>query len=163
VPDISWCGRWGGCCCTISDLDELRAGAVDAFTARLRSEPLREFYARPRDGGRTPQKDPAKAYFATAIARLHAAHVLLFHIGCSTSARSSGPDRPRRRERLGRAPRPGRGAVPDRYLRLHLDANLDRPQTVRHARDALRGEHRVLEESAAHRLMPKPRWRTRSR
>ena len=29
-------------------------------------------------------------------------------------------------------------AVIERYLRLHLDANLDRPQTVRHARDALR-------------------------
>lgn len=63
---------------TIDDLDELRA-AVEAFTVRLRSEPLREFYARPRDGH--PPQDPAKAYFATAIARLHAAHVLLFHIG----------------------------------------------------------------------------------
>ena len=29
-------------------------------------------------------------------------------------------------------------AAIERYLRLHLDANLDRPQTVRHARDALR-------------------------
>jgi len=29
-------------------------------------------------------------------------------------------------------------AVLERYLRLHLQANLDRPQTVRHARDALR-------------------------
>ena len=35
---------------SIDDLDELRA-AVEAFTARLRSEPLREFYARPRDAG----------------------------------------------------------------------------------------------------------------
>ena len=26
----------------------------------------------------------------------------------------------------------------ERYLRLHLQANLDRPQTVRHSRDALR-------------------------
>ena len=29
-------------------------------------------------------------------------------------------------------------AVVERYLRLRLEANLDRPQTVRHARDALR-------------------------
>lgn len=28
-------------------------------------------------------------------------------------------------------------AVIERYLRLHMDANLDRPQTVRHFRDAL--------------------------
>lgn len=64
---------------TVDDLDELRA-AVEAFTGRLRSEPLREFYARPRDR-HSLQQDRAKAYFATAIARLHAAHVLLFHIG----------------------------------------------------------------------------------
>ena len=38
--------------------------------------------------------------------------------------------RPRRRPEIR--------AVVERYLRLHLDANLDRPQTVRHARDALR-------------------------
>jgi len=38
--------------------------------------------------------------------------------------------------------------VLERYLRLHLDANLDRPQTVRHARDAL---HRLVRwMSAAH-------------
>jgi hypothetical protein len=29
-------------------------------------------------------------------------------------------------------------SVVERYLRLELEANLDRPQTVRHARDALR-------------------------
>ena len=62
----------------MDDLAELRA-ALEAFTARLRLEPLRVFYARPR-GGR-PGQDPSKAYFATAIARLHAAHVLLFDIG----------------------------------------------------------------------------------
>ncbi len=63
---------------TIADLNELR-GAVDAFTARLRLDPLREFYGRPR-AGRLPT-DPAGAYFATAIARMHAAHVLFFHTG----------------------------------------------------------------------------------
>jgi integrase len=129
---------------TIDDLDELRA-AVEAFTARLRSEPLREFYARRRDGH--PPQDPAKAYFATAIARLHAAHVLLFHIGQVDRAPAGRVDAGSWVQRL--APPgtpPSIRAVVERYLQLHLDANLDRPQTVRHARDALR---RLVEWLAA--------------
>jgi hypothetical protein len=43
---------------TMDDLDELRA-AVEAFTARLRSAPLRALSARPRAG--RPPPDPAKA------------------------------------------------------------------------------------------------------
>jgi hypothetical protein len=50
--------------------------AIDAFTARLRLEPLREFYARAPDA--RPPQQVAKGYFATAIAKLHAVHVLLF-------------------------------------------------------------------------------------
>ncbi|MDP8928267.1 MAG: hypothetical protein M3O70_06745 [Actinomycetota bacterium] len=122
---------------TIDDLDELRA-AVEAFTTRLRSEPLREFYARPRDGGPS-QLDPAKAYFATAVARLHAAHVLLFHIGQVDRAPTGRVDAGSWVEHLAPVGAPPRiRAVIERYLRLHLDANLDRPQTVRHFRDALR-------------------------
>jgi integrase len=122
---------------TMSDLDELRT-AVEAFTARLRSEPLREFYARPRDD-RPPPKDPAKAYFATAIARLHAAHVLLFHISQVDRPPAGRADAGSWVERLAPAGTPPRiQAVIERYLRLHLSANLDKPQTVRHARDALR-------------------------
>jgi integrase len=129
---------------TMADLDELRA-AVEAFTARLRSEPLREFYARPR-AGRPPQ-DPAKAYFATAIARLHAAQVLLFHIGQVDRAPTGRVDAGSWIEHLAPAGAPPRiRAVIERYLRLHLDANLDRPQTVRHFRDALR---RLVEWLAA--------------
>lgn len=122
---------------TIDDLDELRT-AVDAFTTRLRSEPLREFYARPRDG-RSRQPDPAKAYFATAIARLHAAHVLLFHIGQIDREPTGRIDAGSWVEHLAPTGTPPKiRAVIERYLRLHLDANLDRPQTVRHFRDALR-------------------------
>lgn len=121
---------------TINDLDELRA-AVEAFTSRLRLEPLREFYARPREG--RPQQDPAKAYFATAIARLHAAHVLLFHIGQVDRPPSGRVDAGTWVERLAPPGAPPQiRAVIERYLSLHLDANLDRPQTVRHFRDALR-------------------------
>ena len=130
---------------TMDDLDELRA-AVEAFTGRLRSEPLREFYARPRDG-RPPQQDRAKAYFATAIARLHSAHVLLFHIGQVDRPPTGRVDAGSWVQRLAPAGTPPRiQTVIERYLRLHLDANLDRPQTVRHSRDALR---RLVEWMAA--------------
>jgi hypothetical protein len=44
-----------------------------------------------------------------------------------------------RTDRLAPSDSPLRiSAVIERYLRLHMDANLDRPQTVRHFRDALR-------------------------
>jgi integrase len=120
----------------MDDLAELRQ-AIHTFTARLRLEPLREFYARPR-GGR-PRPDPSKAYFATAIARLHAAHVLLFNIGQVQEPPAGRIDAGTWVDRLAPecAPPKIRGVV-ERYLRLHLQANLDRPQTVRHARDALR-------------------------
>jgi hypothetical protein len=62
----------------MADLDELRR-AIDAFTAGRRLDPVREFYARPRAG--RPPADAVGDYFRTAIARLHSAHVLLFHIG----------------------------------------------------------------------------------
>ena len=130
---------------TVEDLDELRA-AVEAFTGRLRSEPLREFYARPRDG-HPLQQDPAKAYFATAITRLHAAHVLLFHIGQVDRPPTGRVDAGTWVQQLTPPGTPPRiRAVVERYLRLHLDANLDRPQTVRHSRDALR---RLVEWLAA--------------
>jgi integrase len=120
----------------VDDLDELRA-AIDAFTARLRLDPVREFYSRaPIE---RPPAVTANGYLRSAIARLHAAHVLLFDLGQldrpPTGRVSAGswvdqlapPDA-----------QPKIRAVIERYLRLHLDANLGRPQTVRHARDALR-------------------------
>ncbi|MGH3813725.1 MAG: tyrosine-type recombinase/integrase [Pseudonocardiaceae bacterium] len=122
---------------TIDDLDELRH-AIDAFTARLRLDPVREFYARSR--GDSPTTDPAGSYFKTAIARLHSAHVLLFHIG-QVDQQPPGKriDAGTWTDRLAPYdPPPKIRAVVERYLRLHLDANLDRPQTVRHFRDALR-------------------------
>jgi integrase len=121
---------------TMDDLDELRR-AIDAFTARLRLDPVREFYARPRAG--QPAADSAGDYFRTAIARLHSAHVLLFHIGQVDQAPSARIDAGSWVDRL--APEqtpPAIRVVIERYLRLHLDANLDRAQTVRHFRDALR-------------------------
>ena len=120
----------------VDDLDELRA-AIDAFTARLRLDPVREFYS--RAPVERPPEVTADGYLRSAIARLHAVHVLLFDLGQvdrpPTGRVGAGswvdhlapPDAP-----------PKIRAVIERYLRLHLDANLDRPQTVRHARDALR-------------------------
>ena len=121
---------------SMDDLAELRQ-AIDAFTARLQLEPLREFYARPRVG--RPRPDSAKGYFATAIARLHAAHVLLFNIGQVPDPPTGRIDAGTWADRLAPECAPPKiRAVFDHYLRLHLQANLDRPQTVRHARDALR-------------------------
>lgn len=131
---------------TMADLDGLRQ-AVDAFTARQRLDPVRDFYA--RSPGGKPPKDSAGAYFATAIARLHSAHVLLFHTGQVDRPPSGRIDAGTWVDNLvpGSTP-PQIRAVIERYLRLHLDANLDRPQTVRHSRDALR---RLVEWlSAAH-------------
>ena len=120
----------------MDDLTEFRA-AIDAFTARLRLEPLREFYARAPDA--RPPAEIANGYFAPAIAKLHSVHVLLFNvdqvqppppgrIGAGRWVDSLAPES---------AP-PKIRAVLERYLQLHLQANLDRPQTVRHSRDALR-------------------------
>ena len=120
----------------VNDLDELRA-AIDAFTARLRLDPVREFYS--RAPVERPPEVTADGYLRSAIPRLHAVHVLLFDLGQldrpPTGRVTAGswvdhlapPDAP-----------PKIRTVIERYLRLHLDANLDRPQTVRHARDALR-------------------------
>ena len=120
----------------MDDLVELRE-EIDAFTARLRLEPLREFYSRAPDG--RPAADVANTYLRSAIARLHAVHVLLFNIGqlhepptgrvnAGTWVDHLAPDF---------AP-PKIRAVIERYLQLRLRADLDRPQTVRHSRDALR-------------------------
>jgi hypothetical protein len=120
----------------MDDLTEFRA-AIDGFTARLRLEPLREFYARAPDS--RPPAEVANGYFASAIAKLHSVHVLLFHAG-------QVQEPPAGRVNAGSwvdhlAPHfapPKIRAVLERYLRLHLQASLDRPQTVRHSRDALR-------------------------
>lgn len=137
-PDLSALG--------MDDLVELRH-AIDAFAARLRLEPLREFYARPRPD-RPPRQDSSKTYFATAIARLHAAHVLLFNIGQVDKPPTGRTDAGTWVDRLAPELAPPKiRAVVERYLQLHLQANLERPQTVRHARDALRRLVRWMAEA----------------
>ncbi len=118
------------------DLREFRE-AIDRFTARLRLEPLREFYA--RAPAARPPAEVANGYFASSIARLHAVHVLLFHIGQIQQPPTGRINAGSWVDHLAPdfAP-PKIRAVLERYLRLHLQANLDRPQTVRHFRDALR-------------------------
>jgi hypothetical protein len=120
----------------VEDLDELRT-AIDAFTARLRLDPVREFYSRAPDG--RPPVEVADGYLRSAIARLHAVHVLLFDLGQIDQPPTGRVTAGSWVDRLAPpgAPPKIRGVI-ERYLRLHLDANLDRPQTVRHARDALR-------------------------
>jgi hypothetical protein len=123
----------------MDDLDGLRA-ATKEFAAALRLEPVREFYSRSHNGRRQP--DPAKSSVATALARLHEVHVLLFHIGQVQTPPRARIDAGTWTDRLAPQAAPPRiRAVVERYLRLHLDASLDRPQTVRHSRDAL---HRLV-------------------
>ena len=120
----------------VDDLDELRA-AIDAFTARLRLDPVREFYSRaPIE---RPPAVTANGYLRSAIARLHAAHVLLFDLGQLDRPPTGRVSAGSWVDQLAPSDaQPKIRAVIERYLRLHLDANLGRPQTVRHARDALR-------------------------
>lgn len=87
-----------------------------------------------------PASPSVEQYRRGTLTRLQAAHVLLFHNGQVTrpplDARRDAGDWTRRLVPVP-AP-PAVTAVVERYLRLRLEANLDRPQTVRHARDALR-------------------------
>ncbi len=123
----------------VEDLDELRA-AIDAFTARLRLDPVREFYS--RAPVERPATEVAEGYLRSAIARLHAVHVLLFDLGQVDRPPTGRVTAGSWADRLGPPGAPPKiRVVIERYLRLHLDANLDRPQTVRHARDAL---HRLV-------------------
>jgi hypothetical protein len=120
----------------MDDLDGL-SEAVEAFTARMRLEPLRQFYAR-REVGKQGE-DPVTSYLRTSVGRLHATHVLLFDIGRVDPTPIARIPSGHRTNHLAPTDAPPKiTAVVERYLRLHLDANLDRPQTVRHARDALR-------------------------
>jgi len=120
----------------VADLQELRR-SVDDFTALLRVDPVRELYARSRSGKANP--DPAGSYFNTAIARIHAAHVLLFNIGQINTPAAGRIDGCNWDDKILPDDVPPKiRVVVERYVRLHLDANIDRPETVRHARDALR-------------------------
>jgi hypothetical protein len=119
---------------TADDLTEFYA-AVRSFVARPDAGELRAPYAR---GG---PSDPAGQHYRTAMARLYATHMLLFDIGQVGFAPPGGRDRddwasPGRMVPASAPPRIA--AVVERYLQLKLEANLDRPQTVRLARDALR-------------------------
>ena len=86
-----------------------------------------------------PPAEAADGYLRSAIARLHAVHVLLFDLGQVDRPPTGRVTAGSWVDRLAPPGAPPKiRAVIERYLRLHLDANLDRPQTVRHARDALR-------------------------
>ncbi|TJZ81711.1 site-specific integrase [Rhodococcus oryzae] len=120
----------------MADIDEIRR-AADTFTERLRHEPIREFYGRSR-GKRLPA-DPVESFRRTVAKRINATHLLLFTIGQVDMAPPGRVDAGSWTSRL--APdgtQPRMRAVIERYLGLHLEANLGREQSVRHFRDALR-------------------------
>ena len=121
---------------TMADVCELRC-AADSFADRLWVEPVREFYSRSR--GKRPSTDPAETFRRSATARINGAHLLLLTIGQVDAAPPGRVDAGSWTSRLAPAGTPPKmTAVIERYLRLHLDANLGREQSVRHFRDALR-------------------------
>jgi integrase len=122
---------------TSADLLELGA-AVRAFGARDDFTELRQLMFGNDPGRVAPTM--ALGCVRGQLARLHAVHVLLFNTG-----QVSQPPLPGTQHAASWAdelmPGPGAAAVrltAERYLRLRLDAGLDRPQTVRLARAALR-------------------------
>lgn len=121
---------------TLADLDGLRRG-VEEFAELLRHDHVRDAFARPRAG--RPNEDPAGSYFDTATVRVNAAHALLFNTGQIAVPTPGRAGRVDWAESVlpGEAP-PKVRAVVERYVRLRLDADLDRPESIRHSRDALR-------------------------
>jgi integrase len=117
------------------DLTEFYA-AIRAFVTRPDMRELRAFYAR---DGNSSDAAVGRQYCSTALSRLHATHVVLFDIGQVDLTPPGRRDKGTWADRMVPVPAPPRiAAVVERYLCLKLEANLDRPQTVRHARDALR-------------------------
>lgn len=118
----------------MADIRELRE-ALQAFTDRPDAKDLRAYYARPR----SDLTASGSLYFGTGLGRLHAAHTVLFHTGQVDQPPPGRRDQQNWANALVPAATPERVArVVERYLRLKLEASLERPQTVRHARDALR-------------------------
>lgn len=117
------------------DLTEFYA-AIRAFVSRPDIGELRASYARSDD-----ESVSGRQYCSTALARLYATHMVLFDIGqveLAPPGRRDKGDWTWADRMVPPAAPPRIAAVVERYLRLKLEANLDRPQTVRHARDALR-------------------------
>ncbi len=121
---------------TLSDLEGLRCG-VEEFTELLRHDHVRVDFARPRSGHEN--QDPAGSYFDTATGRINAAQAVLFNTGQIAVPAPGRSDRVDWSQNLLPSGAPPKiRAVVERYLRLRLDADPDRPENVRHSRDALR-------------------------
>ena len=84
--------------------------------------------------------DVGRRFVRNHLAKLHAVHTLLFNLGQVGERPGPGTKRiPGWADRLLPEPcAPAIGQVVERYLRLRLEAKLDRPQTVRLAREGLR-------------------------
>ena len=121
---------------TVEDLHALGA-AVRAFGDRDDFDKLRDALwatrARPHRGGRS--------FVRNSLAHLHTAHVILHSVGQVSAPARAGTKAhyPTWWDHLLPEPCPGQiRAVLEQYLRLRLDAQLDRPDTVRLTREALR-------------------------
>jgi integrase len=126
------------------DLPAITATDLFAFGEELRRFGQRQDYQQLRQAlyaksGVNPA-GAGEGFIRDHLAKLHAVHVLLFNIGQVGEPPSVGT-RPRLTWTDRLLPEPCPPAIRDvieRYLRLRLEANFDRRQTVRLARQALR-------------------------
>ncbi|UTT69369.1 site-specific integrase [Arthrobacter sp. DNA4] len=128
------------------DITAITAGDLFAMAEQIRAFGQREDFAQLRAA--LYQKSPwqmtgenaGERFTKAHLAKVHCLHVLLFNIGQVTSPPTSGTRRRKGwEENLLPEPCPPRiRAVVERYLSTRLEAQLDRPQTVRIAREGLR-------------------------
>lgn len=112
--------------------------AIRAFAAREDFNVLRRtLFA---NGQFRDEPDANLVFLRNHLANLHGTHVLLYNVGQVTVAPRIGTRTIENwTDRLLPEPCPPKiRVVIERYLQLRLDAKLDRPQTVHHARQALR-------------------------
>lgn len=130
------------------DPDITRIGADDLYdlAERIRAFGSREDFGQLRAAlyEKSPWQmtgeDAGERFIRSHLAKVHTLHVLLFNTGQITEAPVSGT-----RHRAGweqhllpEACPPRIRAVVERYLLVRLEAKIDRPQTVRNAREGLR-------------------------
>ena len=123
---------------TTRDVFDL-AAALRAFGARDDFVDLRSALYRNMPG-LFAGPDAGERYARLHLANVHTVHVLLFNIGQTSEPPLIGtmPRATWRDQLLPEESPPSIRAVVERYLRQRLDANFDRPQTVRLAREGLR-------------------------
>ncbi|MEV8133523.1 tyrosine-type recombinase/integrase [Pseudarthrobacter oxydans] len=128
------------------DITAITAGDLLDMAEQIRTFGQREDFAQlraalyQRSPGQMTGENAGERFTRAHLAKVHCLHVLLFNIGQVTRPPTSGTRRRKSwEENLLPEPCPPRiRAVIERYLSTRLEAQFDRPQTVRIAREGLR-------------------------